>query len=522
MKTALGQAKGCAKFALSAIAASFPALAWGASAQVHGQGALVGEYHTNMVPKSTTFQGFRMPFGLTFEGRASNNLSLFLDIRYSLNRSPDVASSLGDDAKDNYSQGPSRANQKPSSTDRGQISQPFAIEGGRGEKSSLPTVGFAYMQFASEVGLFKAGRVPRHWGLGLWRNAEWKPEGGSISTTDSLSGTFDLTSTFSGSVYFEKVAEGNPTSSRDDADAFTVEALLADDPSDVSASGVTRQIGVSFSSYEHKATSTRIRTLDLFTKIHAGGFGVEGEVVFPSGDTKSLGYADMGGTSQQCPPQKNPDDLAIGCDSQRYEGLAALFKLKYLFGGTPTGPEGGFSLGAVESARARLNTALRTDSHTLGLWLGYARGDSDAFEGVKKKDGTIRTTPFHPNVRPAFLMYGTTQQFVAGMPGNTIANTIFTRVDYTFESPGFGSLTPAVVWGRLEQANNRLTTPGVGYGRNKNLGWELDINYSYTTVDNLKIGLDSGVWLPGAAWKLEGNNRPSAVYGLRTTFSTSF
>jgi hypothetical protein len=500
-----------------AVCAAMPTLGWAASAQVHGQGALVGEYDANMVPSSATWQGFRLPFGLTFEGRASNNLSLFLDIRYTVNRSPDVASSLGDDASDKYSLAASNSGAKstPSKTDRGQINQPFAIEGGRGEKSSLPIIGFAYMQYASEVGLFKAGRVPRHWGLGLWRNAEWKPEGGTISTTDSISGTFDLTSSFSGSVYYEKLAEGNSTSAADDADAFTVEALLADDPSDVSASGVTRQIGVSFSSYEHKLTSTRIRTLDLFSKIHAGSLGIEGELVFPS-------YANMGGSADQCPVQKNPEELAVACDSQRFEGLAALFRMKYLFAGTASGPEGGLSLGSVEAARARLNTSLRSDSHTLGFWAGYARGDSDAFEGTGKKDGTIRTTPFHPNVRPALLMYGLTQKYVPGMPGNAVANTIFTRFDYTFESPGFGAISPALVWGRLEQSNNKPTVAGVGYGRNKNLGFEMDLGYSYTTVDNLKIGLDSGVWFPGAAWALEGNSQPSATYGLRTSFSTSF
>jgi hypothetical protein len=507
-----------ANMSLWAALCAVPTAVWAASAQVHGQGGVVGEYHTNMPPKSTTFQGFRMPFGLTFEGRASNSLSLFLDLRFTYNNSPAVADALGN--RGGAQQGFPDAETEDKA--RGRQPQPFNLENGRGENISLPTVGFAFIQYASEVGLFKVGRMPRHWGLGLWRNAEWKVEGGTLTTTDSLSATFDLTSAFSGTVSFDKYNEGSPTSTQDDADAFTVEALLADDPTDVSASGVTRQIGISFSSYEHKFTSTRIRTLDLFAKINAGEFGVEGEVVFPSGDTKSLTYGNMGGSSTQCPEQKNPEKYLITCDGQRYEGLASVLKMKWLFAGAPSGPDGVLSINSVEASRKRLSTALRSSSHLMTFQGGYARGDSDAFDGVQKKDNTIRTTPFHPNVRPALWMFSTTQQPVNGMPGNTVANTIYTRLDYTYESSGFGTITPALIWARLDQANTKTPVAGVGVGRNKNLGYEFDLSYFFTTQDNLKLGVEGGVWFPGAAWAEKGNKRPDAVYGIRTSASTSF
>lgn len=501
-----------------------PGLALAAAAQVHGQGGIVGEYHTNMPPGSATYQGFRVPLGLTLEGRASNNLSLFLDLRFAYNRSPRTATSLGNNsAIENQAEDRDANGARKTEFKGNEVAQPFSLEGGgRGEKTEYAWVNFAYLQYASEVGLFRAGRIPRHWGLGLWRNAEWQPEGGTISTTDALAATFDLTSTFSGSLYLEKNAEGSPRSMKDDADAFTVEALLADDPADVNASGLTRQIGVAFSNYDHKQTSTRLRILDLFAKVSAGGFGGEGEIVYPSGSTKSLGYRSLGGSSTQCPRQRNKDDDYVTCDSQRYEGLAALVRFKWQVAGTGTGPDKTISLAATENARGRLPTSLLADSHTLGLWGGYARGDSDAFAGVKSPDSTIRSTPFHPNVRPAFLMYNPASSPVAGMPGNAVNNTVFVRGDYTYEGPSFGAITPSVVWGRLDQANTKAGNVTGAVGRGKNLGLEVDIAYSYKTADNVKFGIDTGVWFPGGAWREQGGKKPSPVYGVRTSASTSF
>jgi len=500
-------------------------LAQAAAAQVHGQGGVVGEFQSNMPPKSSSYQGFRVPLGLTLEGRASNNLSLFLDLRFNYNQSPRTANSLGNSrAVDDQANDP--ANRAPDGTrkkdfDGNEVRQPFTLNGGRGEKNDVPFVNFAYLQYASEVGLFRAGRIPRHWGLGLWRNAEWLVEGGTISTTDAISATFDLTSTFSGSLYYEKNSEGSPGSLRDDADAFSVEALLADDPADVNASGLTRQIGVAFSSYNHSETDTSLRTLDLFTRLYTGAFAGEFEVLYPSGKTKSLDYAQLGGRDTRC-VAKNEDNSAITCESQRYEGLAALFKLRYQVAGTASGPDKTVSIAATENSRSRLATSLLGDSHTLGFSLGYSRGDSDAFGASKTRDTTIRTTPMHPNIRPAYLMYNPTAVPVPGMPGNAVMNTIFVRGDYTFEAPGFGAVTPAVIWGRLDQTNTKGAGLAGAVGRDKSLGVEVDVGYSYRTADNLRFGIDTGVWFPGASWREKGGKNPAVVYGARTSASTNF
>ena len=497
-----------------ATGALFPIVAHGASAQVHGHGALVGEYTTNVPPNNATYQGWRVPLSLTLEGRASNNLSLFLDVGYAYNQYPNVAKSLGNgDEVDRNNTAPQVGTE---------VSHPFAVQGGRGEKPDVPTIGAAYLQYASEVGLFRAGRIPRHWGLGLWRNAEWVPEGGTLSTTDAVSATFDLTSAFSGSLYLEKNSEGQATSAEDDADAFTVEALLADDPADVGSSGVARQIGVAFSTYEHKQSSTSFRVLDLFTKLYVGPFVAEGEIVYPSGKTKSLGYSSLGGKTAQCPTSKNERNLAITCDSQKFEGLASLIKLRYQLGGTPTGADKSLNIAATEAARLRQPTSLLVDSHTVGMWLGYSKGDRDSFAGVEKPDETINAVPMHPNIRPSLLMFNVSSPQVAGMPGGAVMNSLFVRGDYTYESPSFGSITPALVWSRLDVTNSKAGASPNAVGKAKDLGVEFDLSYSYKTADNVKLSVDSGVWFPGKAWRSDAGGKTQPMYGVRTTASTSF
>jgi hypothetical protein len=491
-------------------------VALAASAQVHGQGAVVGEFQANLPPNSMLNQGFRMPFGLTIEGRASDRLSLFLDIRASVNSSPETAKPLGNTAS---------TTSVPA--DGNEFAQPFVPSGGRGEKRENVELGFAYIQYTSPFGVFKAGRMPRHWGLGVYKSAEWKPEGGSISTSDALGATVDFSSTFSASAYWEKTSEGRLSSIQDDADSLTVEALLADNAADPSSNGVVRQIGILFSAYSHPQSSTEIKTLDLFSKIYVGPFLAEGEVLFPSGKTRSLQYGALGGSNLECAnPEDNPDQVKIACGKQTIEGFAGLMRLRFqVAGGSNAAGTAGQNLASVDEARYTLGTALRPVSQIVGLWLGYARGDSDSYtKGIStSEDSKVRSTPMHPNIRPSLLMFNPTGLEVPGMPGHQVVNSLFVRGEYSYEAPGVGMITPAIIWGRLDSLNTNPTASTLPVASSsKNLGVEVDIGYSYQTSDNLKMALDAGFWIPGAAWQRTGQSKPSSSYGVRSTVSTTF
>jgi hypothetical protein len=499
-------------FAMGVCLALFLASSQGfaTTAQIHGQGAVIGEFSSKVPPNSRSFQGWRVPLGLSLEGKPSNNVSLFLDLRYSLNVAPNVASSLGNVGSN--SSEPNKGNE---------VNQPFVTNGGRGEKFNVPLIGYAFAQYVSDVGLFRAGRIPQHWGLGIWRNAQWIPEGGSISTSDAVSATFDLTSTFSGTIAFEKTSEGQVSSFEDDADAFTLNALLADDVSDVNASGVTRQIGVAFQAYSHKQSSTNLKILDVYSKFYIDSFGIEGEILYPSGETKSLGYSVLGGKSTQCAGPKNTTGLYVSCESQKYEGFAALLKLRYQLGGKPLGINNDVYLAATDVAREKSPTSLASDSHIASVWVGYARGDKDGYANSNAPDGSIQSTPLHANIRPSLLMFNVYNSSEKGMPGSAVQNALFVRGDYSYETSSFGQINTALVWAQLDKKNTSNILPGV-VGTDKNLGVEVNVGYQYRTVDKITFGIDSGVWFPGKAWQPKDGDKQSFAYGLRTSASTEF
>ncbi|MEY2987397.1 MAG: hypothetical protein RJB13_918 [Pseudomonadota bacterium] len=154
-----------------------------ASALVNGQAALVGEYISSMPPQSSLIEGLRFPFGLTVEGRASTNLALFLDLRFNPNQALRPATALGN----------SRETEALAQLTGSEFAHPFGnVNGYTGRRESL-FVDQAYVVYeASEAGSFRAGRMPRNWGLGLWLSDDWKPEGGAVSTSDAISYMVDF------------------------------------------------------------------------------------------------------------------------------------------------------------------------------------------------------------------------------------------------------------------------------------------------------------------------------------------
>ncbi len=140
----------------------------------------------------------------------------------------------------------------------------------------------------------------------------------------------------------------------------------------------------------------------------------------------------------------------------------------------------------------------------------------------------------NPNIQPSFLMFNNTIAPVNGMPTGSITNTTFARMNYTWETPGFGSLTPSVTWAQLNHTNPHYSTCIVSttlpnspisnpcVGENKALGEEIDIAYRYTTKDRVNAGIDLGYWLVGNAWQEKGKDAIKNAYGLRFFAGTEF
>lgn len=490
-----------------AVNAALPLKAHAVAVQVQAEGGVVGEHISDIPPYSSNYQGFRVPMRFTLEARPSNTVSLFGDVRFNFQNHPTPAMSLG-----NTTEAAPESFRQP-------------VMAGSEKQVTLES-GVAYLQWASPIGLVRVGRMPRHWGLGIWRSTDMDLTGGALSTSDALSMTMDFTPSFSATLHWEKILEGNPYSRADDADAYTAEVLIADEPSDTNSYGVARQIGVAFQRYDHAQTSTRLLTMDLFTKLFFDEFGIEGEVYFPTGDTKNPAYASNGGT-ERC-TVRNPNNDFVTCSSQRVEGLAALGRVRYQLSGSSR-PMSGTAVSLIGNDIARLRrvpTSLRNESHIFGLSLGYVRGDKDAFEGIANKDSRVRATVMNPNIRPSLLMYGFNSANIPGMPGSTMTNTSFIKFDYTYEVSNFGAITPSLVWGVLNETNTKNINIGEvadsAVGKKQNLGLEFDLGYRYLTVDNIELGLDTGIWFPGEAWSSKLRGKPASVFGARAILGTRF
>jgi hypothetical protein len=476
-----------------------------ATAQVNGEAALVGEFLSSMPPKGSELKGLRVPLGLRLEGRASNSVSVFLDLRYNANNYPEVAFPLGN--MEGISEG--------STATGNDVNHPFSRNGGRGEKRELLKVNQAYVEYRADVGRFQAGRIPRHWGLGLWLDDTWKPEGGTISTSDAISYEVDFSTQLWATVYWEKISEGSLSSRSDDADALTGEILLSGDMTDGGSTGISRKLGLAFSKYDHADSSTELKILDIFGEFSVGRIGLAAELNWPTGKTNSFNFDSMGGESAVA------NGPTYARESQTVEGLNVLVRAGYQLGGGAAPGDVSAKISQTEAARRRRPTSQVAGSQIISLMGGFSRGDADAFANVKTKDSRITGVPMHPNVRPAFLMFNTLSSDVAGMPGAIVRNVVFGKAEYSYESPTFGMITPAVVFARLDQINSKAADGGAVVGGNRNLGFEVDMTYSYRTMDGVRFSLDGGLWVPGGAWEASGV-KPETVYGVRATAATYF
>ena len=469
----------------------------GNAMQVRGAAAITGELQTSAPPRNEVFQGWRAPLWLGLDAHANDRLSLHVAVQFGFAPFPDNVAMLGGDHP---------------------ASDPWALAGGWGAPPEVLGVSQAYLSYRSSFGEITAGRVPRHWGWGLWRNSQLNADTRVLSSSDSLGLSADITPSFSATVYFEKGSEGNSFSRSDDADGFTVEALLADDPTEASPQGISREVGFSFHQYNNRQTRTELNVIDGYWKVYLAKTLLGGEVLFPSGKTRNPSYAWLGGQGPCTPPGQAPQSLT--CDSQKIEGFALYLKTKFLLNDVESSEGFNGTLAGLELAKDRLPTARRPVSHLIGVSGGYTAGDSDTFKPVASRtDGIISSVPLNPNFRPSLLMFSGVRPAVAGLPSGALHNAAFAVADYAYESPTLGQVSPAIIWGGLTEINKEDNgQPGAA----KPLGIEVDLSYSYKTLDNVKWSLDSGVWLPGSALHTKQYQKSGPVFGLRASLITQF
>ncbi|APJ02645.1 hypothetical protein [Silvanigrella aquatica] len=499
------------------------------SLMVSGHAGVVGQATYGTPPLGTNYSTIRVPVGLIFEARPTDNFSLFLGIDYAYNNYPGPSVYLGQNSTTSSSNSDGTGTPLPFSNSTS--GSPYS------QQVDKPVLTQAYISYQTPVGLLRAGRMPRHWGLGIWRNAEWTPYASLPSTTDSVAFTADFNA-FDITLNYEKYGEGvGGTSADAEANALNVEARLKSDPADASSSGVSQELGISFTKFSHNKSNTSINTLDVYAKFYLTSFYLGAEVLYPTGNTQSPNYQSLGG-AQACGTQVNgATSGSLTCVSQKISSLAALLKLKYQFD-----TDSRSSLAATEKAQKILGTEERKTSNVMGIWAGYASGGNNQFNapGTTGSNNDITAISMNSNIQPSLLMFNNTLPAVNGMPGGAITNSSFARVDYTYENPSIGAIGAIFVWGMLNNLNQNYnaqnslctnTSPSVDptspnnvlcVGGDKNLGYEADLTYRYTTLDRVTFGLDAGYWYVGNGWQVYNQSLNHSTYGVRASIATEF
>lgn len=494
-----------------------------------GHAGMVGQYSTGAPPVSATYSGIRVPVGLLLQASPTANLNVFLGVDYAYQNYPQNPVLLGN-----------TQNSTTNNANGTKTPMPFAnsLNGGltpSGQKVDTLALTQAYFAYQTQIGLLRAGRMPRHWGMGLWYDDRWSPTGGAVSTSDAVAFLSDF-GLFDVQVFYEKYGESvGGTSNDGDANAIAAEVRLKTDGADAPSSGVTREVGLAFNKFEHKRSDTSLTILDVYTKFYVGQFFLGGEVLYPTGSTKNPNYQTLGGSPACLSPIPDTEPGSQSCALQKFSALAFLGKIKFQLNSTAHS-----SLFATERAQELLGTVERQNSHVFSLWGGYASGGSNQFASPASlgSDNNISAIAMHPNVQPAFLMFNNTMPQINGMPTGAITNTVFARFDYTYETPHMGSIAPSVTWARLNKTNEEFNaascpvgstvvdptspTNHMCVGGNSDLGVEMDAAYRYTTLDRVTFGADMGYWFVGNAWQVYGEGSPDSSFGMRVMVSTQF
>ena len=442
-----------------------------ASISAFGDAGVSAEVKIDGTPNQDTHRALKAPLNLTLEGIVSDTVSVFFNLNYGGGSDSCGGRSLGNSAAET----PYNLGCIAYSGSSQPLSIPLFEKDQTQEDSFSKYVGYAYFSWASDWGVIKAGRLPLHWGLGLWRNSAWSIDSPMYTTADALSLTLKLPSTnISITGRYEKYAEGDTQASGGESEAYTAEVLVGGRDDDPSAVSLNRTLGVAFSTFKREGdNSTDLIFVDVFGRFRVGNLQIEGEVLSSSDSTKEKALLSaMGG--KVCYAADGSD---CANESSTVQGIAAVAKISYLLGDASTELPGGIS--AFSAAKNRLPSKQRPESHIVDLELGFASGDSDQFLNKDEAsqalaDNDAKGSFLHPNKRPSLLMFGKTNGLRAnpdertGMPGAVLSNLWYTKLSYTYESGSWGELMPSAIIGMLHKKNDveeaqLNNTTGYGY-----------------------------------------------------------
>lgn len=393
-----------------------------------------------------------------------------------------------------------------------------------------PLVTEAYMQYALDYCLLKAGRRSRNWGTGIFLSNDHSPFATGNSVFDGISCDINIqkSQTLALSFGYDKLTETGvninapatpsdetygPTNPSDDLDQFFF-TIQYDDRKANAGSAVTQNVGVYFANiiggrYEH----TDIKYADLFLNFFVQDWIFTQEVLFRLGRSADPNYSRLGGAGFYT----NADSEVVAA-TNKLESIGLAGGLEYVFNrsGSATGPQ--------EFSRGNLRT------HSWFFEYAFAPGDKDGYTKALdangdplRSDTKAEAMSFHENYKPALILFNShRQQDELRVDGvfdpNRVMNAFVWGTGYRYKGLDTGNFELKLLSAKMNQK-----MPGsvkalyaatdahpVGY-KGGDLGMELDLKYDTFLARNLNLGVAGGIAKPGDAWNVRNSQSPAAL-----------
>ena len=492
-----------------------------------GHYGLLGELRTRPAfTKIGKYQAVRQSFSFLGEARYHDRSSLFLELRLF---SDPRSSFLGDH--------PQPADCPPRYMEDG---TPATEEGCEGEHQSItapgynkliPRVSQVFVRYSFDYCLLEAGRRGRDWGLGMFLDSGREPFSVQQSVFDGVTCHVNVqkNQALGFSVGYDKLAEtgtygyaashfpeqkdtpGGETfgSINNDDDIhqlfFTIEY---DNREAADNSGFSRVTGGYFASIFSDNNAVSVKFFDLYLALFYKEFAVHNEFLFRLGRSADPSWHLLGGKTS----------TASDTATNELNAVALAGNFSWLF------HKSGSAVDRMD------NRARPRQRHTLLFDYVIAPGDDDGYyrdltvqeeddknvrEGFasSNRDTDARAMALHPNFKPALIFYnGISAAQGQKIPGiydpYQLVNVYLVALGYRYENFVWGDLEFKLITGKLQHGINdkakeyyrsKDTRPFGYYGRD--IGYELDLKYSYTVGQELDLGLAVAMAIPGKAWK---------------------
>ncbi len=527
-----------------------------------------------------TYQATEMRLDLNGEVRANDRASFNLRLGIFDDRDGNY---LGDSAKPSTCE-PRRS--ADGSVDTSCEGRNQGTSNGSGYSNYKPVIREAYAKYAFNYCLLTAGRRSRDVGLGILHSSGKNPFDTDASVFDGvtcdvniqkqqdLGFTFGFdklqeSGTWTNNPYdrplAEPGAEGTFTSNTpnkstrfgannpsDDLDQIFF-GITYDDRKSKLAGSFAKHVGIYFSNILGTDSKTDVKFLDLYTGLYYGNVSFRNELVFRMGKTASPDVVAMGGK------RLDADGNAAATNNVQSIGLAGQFDYTLAKSGASLGP-------------AEFNEGNAT-RHSLFLTYAYAPGDADGYYqdhaglgdttdaagvvtkglnstiGEGMRNDNAKAMAFNKNYKPAMLMFNgksTSKYLNTGgvFDSQRVTNVALYSLGYRYENQENGNFEVKLITGRLietmpsevkawydtkpkpptssaDKTNDPYYDRPMGYS-GSDLGYELDLLYTWQYRREVELGAGIAGALPGKAWEVSVENKPTTTLGLMGSFALKF